>query len=190
MDGTVAVLSNELALVARATAEPAAFATIYDHYFPRVYNYVRYRVGDAATADDLTAQVFERALAHIAHYRPERAPFAAWLFAIAHNIVNDHLRAQRRRRWLSLEVLRHRASPEPQPEEIVIHGETRDRLLAAVARLSDREKNIIALKFAAGLTNRRIAELTGLSQSNVGVILYRTMRRLRTELSAKEEDHE
>ena len=190
MDGTVTVLPNELALVARATAEPAAFAAIYDHYFPRVYNYVRYRVGDAETADDLTAQVFERALANIGSYRPKRAPFAAWLSAIARNTVSDHLRAQKRRRWLSLQVLRDRASAEPQPEEAVIHNETCAELLAAVARLSDRERDLIALKFAAGLTNRRIAELTGLSQSNVGVILYRAVRRLRVELSTKEGDHE
>jgi RNA polymerase sigma-70 factor (TIGR02952 family) len=186
MDGTVAVLPNELALVARARAEPAAFATIYDHYFPRVYNYVRYRVRDAGTADDITAQVFERALVSIGSYRPDRAPFAAWLFGIARNAVNDHLRAQRRRRWLSLEVLRGRPSAEPQPEEVTIHSETRAELLTAVARLSDRERDLIALKFAAGLTNRRIAELTGLSESNVGVILYRAVRRLRAKLSAKE----
>jgi len=186
MDGTVAVLPNELALVARATAEPAAFATIYDHYFSRVYNYVRYRVRDVETADDITAQIFERALVNIGKFRPERAPFAAWLFAIARNGVNDHLRVQKRRRWLSLEVLRDRASAEPRPEEVVIHNETRAELLAAVVRLSDRERDLIALKFAAGLTNRRIAELTGLSGSNVGVILYRAVRRLRAELSAKE----
>ena len=130
MDGTVAVLPNELALVVRATAEPAAFAAIYDHYFARVYNYVRYRVRDAETADDITARVFERALVNIGSYRPERAPFAAWLFAIARNAVNDHLRARRRRRWLSLEVLRDRASTEPQPEEVAIDNETRAELMA------------------------------------------------------------
>lgn len=183
MDGTAAVLANELALVARAKAEPAAFAAIYDHYFPRVYNYVRYRVGDAEMADDLTAQVFERALVSIGSYRPQRAPFAAWLFAIARNGVTDHLRAQRRRRWLSLDVLGGRASAEPEPEEVVAANETRAELLAAVARLSDRERDLIALKFAAGLSNRRIAELMGLSANNVGVILYRAVRRLRAELS-------
>lgn len=183
MDGTVAVLPNELALVARATVEPAAFAAIYDHYFPRVYNYVRYRVQDAETADDITAQVFERALVSIGSYRPEHAPFAAWLFAIARNAVIDHLRAQRQRRWLSLEVLRDRASAEPQPEEVITRDETHAELLADVARLSDRERDLIALKLAAGLTNRRIAELTGLSESNVGVIVYRAVRRLRAEVS-------
>ena len=83
-------------------------------------------------------------------------------------------------------MLRDWASAELQPEEVVIHDETRAELLASLARLSDRERDLIGLKFAAGLTNRRIAELTGLSQSNVGVILYRTVRRLRAELSAKE----
>jgi RNA polymerase sigma-70 factor (TIGR02952 family) len=183
MDGTVAALANEPALVARATAEPAAFAAIYDHYFPCVYNYVRYRVRDADTADDLTAQIFERTLISIGSYRPEQAPFAAWLFAIARNAVNDYLRAQRRHRWLSLEALRDRASADPQPEEVAMHHETHAEVLAATSRLSDREQDLIALKFAAGLTNRRIAELTGLSESNVGVILYRTVRRLRAELS-------
>ena len=182
MDGTVRALPNELALAARAADEPAALATIYDHYFSRVYNYARYRVGDAATADDLTTEVFERVLLHIGGYRAERAPFAAWLFAIARNVVNSHLRAQRRRRWLSLEALRHHASAEPRPEEAVIGNETHAELLAAVARLSERERDLIALKFAAGLTNRRIAEISGLGESNVGVILYRAVRRLRARL--------
>ena len=186
MDSAVAVLANESALVARATAEPAAFAAIYDHYFPRVYNYVRYRVGDTAAADDVAALVFERALASIGRYRSDRAPFSAWLFAIARNAVIDHLRAQKRRRWLSLDLLRNHASDEPQPEQVAIHSETRDELLAALACLSHRDRDLIALKFAAGLTNRRIAELTGLSANNVGVILYRAVRRLREQLDLQE----
>jgi RNA polymerase sigma-70 factor (TIGR02952 family) len=186
MNGTVVVLANELALVARATAEPAAFAAIYDHYFPRVYNYVRYRVGDAVAADDITAQTFERALAAIGRYRPKRAPFAAWLFAIARNAVSDYLRVQRRRRWLSLEVLCTQASDEPQPEEVAIRNETHAELLVALARLTDRERDLLALKFAAGLANHHIAELTGLSANHVAVILYRAVRRLRAGLSAGE----
>ena len=67
-----------------------------------------------------------------------------------------------------------------------MHTETRTELLAALARLSDRERDLIGLKFAAGLTNRHIAKLADLRESNVGVILYRAMRRLRVELSAKE----
>jgi len=189
MDSTAAVLPNELALVARAAIEPAAFAAVYDYYFPRVYNYVRYRVTDPGVADDVTAQVFERVLAKIGRYDPQRAPFSAWLFAIARNAVNDHLRFRRRSRWMPVEALRGRRSPDPKPEDVVVSREEHAELLAAVARLGDRQRNLIALKFAAGLTNRRIAELTGLSESNVGVILYRAVRRLRTELKSEERDH-
>ncbi len=81
---------TESVLVCRAKTEPRAFADLYDHYFPRVYNYIRYHVRDAETADDITAQVFERALIKISSYRPERASFADWLFAIARNAVRDH----------------------------------------------------------------------------------------------------
>jgi RNA polymerase sigma factor (sigma-70 family) len=178
-------LPNELALVTQARADAAAFAALYDHYFSRVFNYVRYRLPDAQTADDVTAQVFERALNSIDSYRPEKAPFSAWLFAIARNAVNDQLRRQRRRRWISLDILSNRSSHEPGPVDIVSDTELQDELLAAVGRLGRRERDLIGLKFAAGLTNRRIAELTGLSESNVGIILFRTMRRLRAELKAR-----
>ena len=186
MDGTIAMLPNEAALAARAMAEPAAFVAIYDHYFPRVYNYVRYRVREADAADDTTSEVFERAWSNMGRYRSERAPFAVWLFAIARNAVNDHLRARWRRRWLSLDALRDRPGSDPQPEEIAARNETRARLLLAVAHLSERERDILGLKFGAGLTNRNIGELAGLSESNVGVILYRAVRRLRAELSTTE----
>jgi RNA polymerase sigma-70 factor (ECF subfamily) len=180
-----AALPNELMLVAKATADSAAFAAIYDHYFSRVYNYVRYRVQDPDVTDDITAQVFERALSHIASYRQDKAPFSAWLFAIARNAVNDHLRLQQRRRWLSLDALWNWNSIEPQPGDIVARNELEDKLLAAVARLGSRERDLIGLKFAGGLTNRRIAELTGLSENNVSIILYRAVRRLRAELEAQ-----
>jgi RNA polymerase sigma-70 factor (ECF subfamily) len=184
MDSAIAILPDEPALIAQAKAEPAAFAAIYDHYFSRVYNYVRYRVNDAGATDDLTAQIFERALTNIGRYQTERAPFAAWLFAIARNAVGDHLRASRRR-WLSLDALRDRPDPKPQPEQVAVENESHTALLAAITCLSDRERDLIALKFAAGLTNRHIAELSGLSESNVGVSLFRAMRKLRAELERR-----
>jgi RNA polymerase sigma-70 factor (ECF subfamily) len=190
MDGSVAVWKDEAALAAQAVAEPAAFATIYDRYFARVYNYIRYRVEDADIADDLTSHVFERVIARIDSYRPERAPFAAWLFAIARHAVADHRRAERRRKWLSLDALIHRASPLPEPEAVAVASESNAEVLRAVTRLRERERDLIALKFAAGLSNREIARVTGLSASHVGVILYRTLRRLRSELEIGEDSHE
>jgi RNA polymerase sigma-70 factor (ECF subfamily) len=149
-----------------------------------VYNYARYRCGDAETADDLAAQTFERALAHLSGYDPRRAPIGAWLFCIARNLVNDYLRAARRRECLALETCDGHPAPAASPEELLIQVEAQAELLTALARLSERERDLLSLKFAAGLTNRRIAEVTGLSETNVGVILYRALQHLRLILAA------
>lgn len=189
MTGSIAVvLQNEALLVARVSEEPAAFAAIYDHYFPRVYNYIRYRVGDSETTDDLTSTVFERTLANIRTYDPARAPFAAWLFAIARNVVNDHLRAQRRRMLLHGRSTADASglSTEARPEDSLVGKETYQELLGALNQISERERNLIGLKFGAGLSNRHIARITGLSESNVAVIVFRAIRKLRKELDLGE----
>jgi len=183
---TIEILPGEAELVARAATDQDAFAALYDFFLPRIYKYMRYRVGDINEAEELTSQVFERVLGRIGSYRPERGPFAAWLFAIAHNTVVDYQRAQKRRSRVPLELIRETiwetACTAAGPEETVIRNERREKILSALSRLSDRERNLIALKFSAGLTNRVIAEMSGLTRSNVAVILYRAVRRLRAEL--------
>jgi len=186
MDGTVWALPHEQALVACAQAEPKAFAAVYDHYYPRVYSYARYRVNETPVAEDLTAQIFERVLVHIRDYDPKRAPFTAWLFTIARNVVNDHLRGARSHPIVSLETQYHLVNPESLPEETAVRRETNAELLAALAVLNNREREILALKFAAGLTNRRIADIVRLSEKNVSVILYRAVQRLRRQLRPEE----
>jgi RNA polymerase sigma-70 factor (ECF subfamily) len=189
VDGVVVVGVAERALVARARDDRAAFGAVYDRYFDRVYAYVRYRVGDPSVADDLTAATFERALASLDDYRPERGPFPPWLFAIARNAVLDHFRRTSRRRLLPLDALRDHRSPEPSPEEAVVGNETRDELLQAVARLGDRDRELLALRFGAGLRNTEIAAQLGLSEGNVGVLLYRAVRRLQADLIDEGDEH-
>jgi RNA polymerase sigma-70 factor (ECF subfamily) len=177
---------DELALVAKETDDTAAVAALYDHYFPLVYKYVLYRVSDAQIADDLVSQIFERMLTDLTRYQPEQAPFGAWLFGIARHVVGNHYRTRKRHNWLSLEGFFDLPNNEPIPEEAVLKNEQGDHLLRSLAKLADRERDLIGLKFAGGLTNREISTLTRLTETNVGVILYRAMKRLRTEL-AKEE---
>jgi RNA polymerase sigma-70 factor (ECF subfamily) len=186
MVGFVTVLPNEKALVARAKTEPGAFAAIYDHYYPRIFNYVRYRIGDQEITEDITAQIFEKALTRINQYAPNRGPLVGWLFGITRHAVRDYLRIQKRRRWLSLDALIKRDSADPLPEQLIIQNDLHAQVLGAVSELCDREKDLIALKFGARMTNRQIAVLTELSESNVGVILYRTVHKLRTKLVEKE----
>jgi RNA polymerase sigma-70 factor (ECF subfamily) len=168
-------------LAVQAACDPTAFSELYEQYFRRVYNYVRFRCCDTVTADDLTSQTFERLLECIARYQPLRGPFEPWLFAIARNVVNGHYRRQRSL-WLPWELLRRQPASDPQPEEAVLHHETSDALLTALSGLDERSRDLLSLKFAAGLTNRQVAQVSGLSESNVGVILFRALGRLRADL--------
>ncbi len=178
--------ADELALVARAKADTAAVAALYDHYFPLIYKYVLYRVSDAQIADDLVSQIFERMLSDLDRYQPELAPFGAWLFGIARHVVGNFYRTKKRHNWLSLEGIFNLPNNDPIPEEAFLKIEQGDHLLQSLAKLSDRERDLIGLKFAGGLTNREISTLTRLTETNVGVILYRAIQRLRTELTKEE----
>jgi RNA polymerase sigma-70 factor (ECF subfamily) len=178
--------ADELALVARAKADTAAVAALYDHYFPLIYKYVLYRVSDAQIADDLVSQIFERMLSDLGRYQPELAPFGAWLFGIARHVVGNFYRTKKRQNWLSLEGIFNLPNNDPVPEEAFLKIEQGDHLLQSLAKLSDRERDLIGLKFAGGLTNREISTLTRLTEANVGVILYRAIQRLRTELTKEE----
>lgn len=151
---------------------------VYAEYLPRVYNYFRYLVGVQAVAEDLTATVFEKAWRRRNRYRSDVGAFSTWLFTVAKNVARDYFR--HRRQEVPLEWAWSLADPDPV-EEVVAEREERDRLAALLARLPARERELIALKYGAGLTNREIARLSGLSETNVGTILHRTVQRLREE---------
>lgn len=174
---------DDAALAERMAQEPQAFAQLYDRYFGRVYNYLRYRCEDAAQADDLVAQTFERAWARRDSYKPKRGSFPAWLFAIARNAMNDFLRAKRRRPEAPLEAAGQYPAQTASPEQVVLQNEMVAGLLEALSGLDERQRDLLALKFAARMNNRQIAQMTGLSESNVGVIVFRAIRKLRAELS-------
>jgi RNA polymerase sigma-70 factor (ECF subfamily) len=183
-------LTDQHDLDAKSVSEPAGFAELYDRYLPRVYKYFRYRIGDPHASEDLTSRVFVLVLANILSYQEDKGPLSRWIFTIAHNTLADYMRARKRNRCVPIENAGQIACPAEGPAETLIRREKLDRLLAAVARLSDRERDIISLKFAAGLTNGAISEITGLTKSNVAVIIYRALQRLRSELSDEGSDED
>jgi len=153
MDKSVAILPNEILHINLAKEEPSAFAVIYEHYFPRVYNYIRYRIKDPDISDDLTADTFEAILANIRSYQSEKGLFVTWAFTIARNTVNNSLRKQRFRNWFSIDIARNKASSEPEPEQYHLENEMQTELLVAIAQLNIHDQDLLALKFGAGLSS-------------------------------------
>ncbi len=163
------------------------WATVYVEYLPRVYNYFRFRVGDDAMAEDLTAETFERAWRARTRYRRDLSAFATWLFAIARNVAAAHFRHDRTRLELPLDraiALRD----DPSIEEMVQRRSDLARLCTLLAYLPSRERELVQLKYGALLTNRVIASITGLSESNVGTLLHRIVRRLGAEWEGDEHE--
>jgi RNA polymerase sigma-70 factor (ECF subfamily) len=160
-----------------ATAEPN-WDAVYTEQLPRVFNFFRYRLGNEAVAEDLTSRTFEKAWAARSRYKRDIAGFSTWLLSIARNVAVDHLRAHRPH--LPLEAAEDVPARETPHDEVAL-GSDLARLASLLDRLPQREQELVALKYGAEATNRAIAELTGLSESNVGTILHRVVQTLRRE---------
>jgi RNA polymerase sigma-70 factor (ECF subfamily) len=161
------------------------FEDFYNEYFPKIYNYVRYRVNNPDEADDLTSKIFERALTNIQRFNFEKGTFSTWLFAIANNIMIDYFKSNAKNPKVPFDLLSNAISGAKSPEHKIIAREQRKNLLTALEELDTEKRNLIALKFWGELKNRQIAEITGLSESNVGVTLYRTLKQLKTILDKR-----
>jgi len=155
-----------------------AFAELYEQHFPKVFRYISYRVNNIQLAEDLTSEVFVKALKGFSNYRSDRASFSTWIMSIARHTVIDYYRVGAKRKAVSLEQVAG-ASSEGIAEEETVRKEELYRLQACLARLAQQEQEIISLKFGAELTNRQIAGMLNISESNVGTILYRAVRKLR-----------
>ncbi|MDR0424454.1 MAG: sigma-70 family RNA polymerase sigma factor [Clostridiales Family XIII bacterium] len=158
------------------------FTEIFEMYYSKMFRYIFYKVGDYHASEDLCSMAFERAIANYAAYDPQRASVAVWLFAIARNAVADYHRDRKRHKLIPIEAVGDMASPGG-PEESCIDLEKRRELRRALATLRKKERDIIALKYGAGLKNTEIAAITGRSASGVGVALSRSMKKLERFLS-------
>jgi RNA polymerase sigma factor (sigma-70 family) len=157
------------------------FADVYDEQIWGVYGFFAYRVRCRSDAEDLTQKTFERALKAWSRYDPERASVATWLMAIARNILIDHYRGDASALLQPLEeVEEERLGSEAPEPDLGLEPE----LAEALALLSPRDREVIALRFGGDLTGPEIAELTDLSLANVQQILSRSLRRLRASLES------
>jgi len=188
---------EERACVERARDDPHAFVHLYDHYFPRVHDYVRYRVSDRQDAEDVIAEVFLKAMRELPRFEwHHRNSFAAWLFRIAHNLVVDFYRGREQDavvraspEHLSDAALQHAVpltSRAPQPEQALARQEAFDRMRALVTTLSPRRQEVVTLRFFAGLRNKEIAHVLDLDERTIASHLSRGLRDLRDRYAAQQ----
>ncbi len=173
-------------LINRKTAQPEStepelnFAELFQQFYPRIYNYLRYRVNAPEDAEDLLSLVFEKAYLHRAQFKASKGSFSTWLFSIAHHTLANYYRTrQRRQTWeISQELPEDLVKPDSSPETDLIQQETLAQLLHCLTRLRERDQEVISLKFAGRLSNQEIGQVMNLPEKNVAVVLFRAMRRL------------
>ncbi|MCL4396214.1 MAG: sigma-70 family RNA polymerase sigma factor [Chloroflexi bacterium] len=176
----------EAILIARAAHDAEAFGALYERYVDRIYSYIFYRVGNVHDAEDLTARVFYGALAHIDDYRPSGAPFAAWLYRIAHNLVANWHRDRSRRRDIRLDDAVGIVQRGDGPEHLAERSEQARVVLSAMATLPAERQHLLILKFVDGMSNAQIAKAMGRTEGAIKSLYHRTLIALREELSKRE----
>jgi RNA polymerase sigma-70 factor (ECF subfamily) len=171
-------LENERILIERAKADPACFVDLYDKYFEPIYRYVYRRVSSVETAEDLVSQTFYDALSHLKSYQHKGYPFSAWLYKIAHNNVLKWYRSNSRHQQVDLENVVELRSDEDVVEELAVNTE-RGNVLAMLEKLEYEDRELIRLKYFEEVSNIEIGQIMGITANNVGVKLYRALKRLK-----------
>ena len=156
------------------------FESLYRSSRDDVYAYVSTLLRDPAAAEDVTALAFERAYRRRRTFDRRRGEERAWLFGIARNAALDELRRRRRVATLVTDP-EDAATADADDAEVALR---RTAVQNALAKLPAREREIVALKFHAGMSNAELARVLGVSESNAGTLLYRTMEKLRKACNA------
>lgn len=163
-------------VLAAQRGDEKAFASLYETYVDRVYRYIASRVRNAADAEELTGDVFLKALKSIGSFRWTGAPFAAWLFRIAHNVVIDDVRKKTRREDVPF------TGTEVSGEDPVRDAEARlalREIRAALAHLTETQRQVVTLRFAAGLSIKEIASILGKNEGAVKAAQHSAVSALR-----------
>jgi RNA polymerase sigma-70 factor, ECF subfamily len=175
--------AEERLLVEAAQQDPTRFAELYELNFERVYAFIARRVGDRDAAEDLTSEVFHKALANLRRFEWRGVPFAAWLLRIAGNAIAD--RGQRAGRELAVDD-----PPELGADAIALvdleEVEHRARLFRLVEQLPGDQRRVIAMRFAEGKSIREIAEALGRTEGAVKQLQFRGLQNLRAKIEAGE----
>ena len=172
---------EERELVERAKEDPDAFGALYDRYFPQIYRFAYSRVRDQSLAEDVTSEVFFKALRNIKRYTYSGHPFSSWLYQIALNAVADHYRGPTGKE-VELEEGAGMPSQEPAVVDEVVRRDRSRRVWAAIDQLPQHQRTAMILKFSEDKKIEEIAVIMGKSAGAVKLLLHRGVERLRKEL--------
>ncbi|MEO8140875.1 MAG: sigma-70 family RNA polymerase sigma factor [Gemmatimonadota bacterium] len=151
----------------------------YEAYGRAVYSYVRFHLPTADAAEDVTADTFLKAFRSADRYDESKGQPRTWIFRIAQNTLRDHLRRARLRQHLPIGSMRDLASDAPSPEERLLWEEQVARLLIAVGDLTEKDRELISLRYGSGLDTAEVAEVLGVREAAVRTRLWRALSRLR-----------
>jgi RNA polymerase sigma-70 factor, ECF subfamily len=177
---------DERRLIEAAQRDRARFADVYEEYFELVYAYIARRIRTRDEAQDLTAEVFRKALEHLPRFRWTGAPFAAWLFRIGSNLIAD--RSKKAAREVNaaepalMEDLKHGSKSGAQQSEFE-EAERRARLFRLVDELGEDQRRVIVMRFAEDKSIRDIAGKLGRSEGAVKQLQFRALENLRVRLA-------
>jgi RNA polymerase sigma-70 factor, ECF subfamily len=168
--------AEERLLVEAAQKDPAKFGALYDIHFERIYAFVARRMRDRDKAEDLTSEVFHKALANLRSYTWTGAPFAAWLFRIAANAVSDQLKRSAR------EPMNVDDPPEPSGGPEQEGAEARALLFRLVQKLPAEQRRVVFERFVEQRSIREIARQLGKSEGAVKQLQFRALEKLRSQM--------
>jgi len=175
-------VQNEESLVQRAQQrDEEAFSILYDEYFDKIYRYMVFKIGDQTEAEDLTQQVFIKALQSISSFRWKGIPFSAWLFRIAHNQMVDYLR--KKKKYATAPLNDSLAGSDIDPQQAVERKQDIEQLLSATKQLTDAQREVISLRFAGELSIAQVARIMGKNEGAVKALQHSAIVALRKTLS-------
>jgi len=179
-------VQDEESLMRRAQRrDPEAFTQLYEAYFDKIYRYIAIRIGNEMEAEDMTQQVFLKALRSIPSFRWRGISPSAWLFRIAHNQVVDYLRKKTKRVTVPIDKLPPSVSDD-NPQLIAEQRQDTEQLALASQQLTQAQREVISLRFAAELSVAEVSKVMGRSQGAVKALQHSAIVALRKVLSVTE----
>jgi len=176
---------SDAALISRAQEDPESFGLLYERYVENIYNYIYYRTSNHHDAEDLTARTFYRALKHFPRYVDRGAPFSAWLYRIAHNVVANWHRDRSRRKFVPFDDLVLTIMQRKGPDAVAEEKDDQESLLQAVQRLPPERQQLLILKFIEQMSNIEIAQVMGRTEGAIKSLYHRTLVALREDFASE-----